>query len=234
MNPEHPVVFLLDRGSVFGTQWGMRLKTFHDISARHWLGAPPKRADKKAEPIRQWLLSELAQSYSYPICWLQQRLQLVGGRTARGAPGGFFGFALVTASGDPFLWASIAPANAALAESRLREILRSAPFSRRGICTDGSLEGTRILRQRSNSEVCDFVPDLETFLGSSAQNSSGCFRAPGGNANPGQELEPISASLEEVFFQAHSHIRDIDGLHADEALDELCKILYAKREPMKK
>jgi type I restriction enzyme M protein len=31
-----------------------------------------------------------------------------------------------------------------------------------------------------------------------------------------------------VFFEMHSHIRDIDGLHADEALDEVCKILYAK------
>jgi len=41
-------------------------------------------------------------------------------------------------------------------------------------------------------------------------------------------LIPISEKLESVFFQAHSHIRDIDGLHADEALDELCKIIYTK------
>ncbi len=56
----------------------------------------------------------------------------------------------------------------------------------------------------------------------------GPFRAPGGNVKLGHELEPISESLEDVFFEAHSHIRDIDGLHADEALDELCKVLYAK------
>ncbi len=34
--------------------------------------------------------------------------------------------------------------------------------------------------------------------------------------------------FESVFFEAHSFLRDIDGLHPDEALDELCKLIYAK------
>lgn len=34
--------------------------------------------------------------------------------------------------------------------------------------------------------------------------------------------------FENVFFEAHSFLRDLDGLHPDEALDELCKIIYAK------
>ena len=42
------------------------------------------------------------------------------------------------------------------------------------------------------------------------------------------QLIPITHTVESLFFEAHSHIRDIDGLHADEALDELCKLLYAK------
>lgn len=41
-------------------------------------------------------------------------------------------------------------------------------------------------------------------------------------------LVPLSHSAESVFFQAHSFIRDIDGMHADEALDELCKIIQIK------
>lgn len=41
-------------------------------------------------------------------------------------------------------------------------------------------------------------------------------------------LIDIPHNLESVFFQCHSYIRDIDGLHADEALDELCKIIYTK------
>ena len=37
-----------------------------------------------------------------------------------------------------------------------------------------------------------------------------------------------SNRFENVFFEAHSFLRDIDGLHPDEALDELCKLIYAK------
>ena len=43
-----------------------------------------------------------------------------------------------------------------------------------------------------------------------------------------QPLLPISNKLENIFFEIHSCMRDIDGLHADAALEELCKILYVK------
>jgi type I restriction enzyme M protein len=43
-----------------------------------------------------------------------------------------------------------------------------------------------------------------------------------------ERLKPLSGRAEDVFFAAHSHIRDIDGLHADAALDELCKLIQAK------
>ncbi len=41
-------------------------------------------------------------------------------------------------------------------------------------------------------------------------------------------LKPIDTSVENLFFEAHSIIRDIDGLHPDQALDEICKFIYAK------
>lgn len=41
-------------------------------------------------------------------------------------------------------------------------------------------------------------------------------------------LTQLPESAESIFFQAHSFIRDIDGMHADEALDELCKIIQIK------
>ena len=194
----------------------------------HGFGAGRKAAENNREPIRQWLLSELMESYFYPAAWLKQRLQLIDRDEVMGVPEGFFGFSLLTVKDDPFLWFSIEPADAAEAEGRLREILRSAPFSRLGVSTDGTVEGTRVLRQRSNSEESDFVPDLEPFNLGHTPDSIRLFPRPGGSVKLGHELEPISESLEDVFFEAHSHIRDIDGLHADEALDELCKVLYAK------
>ncbi|HBI43021.1 MAG TPA: hypothetical protein DDY78_09220 [Planctomycetales bacterium] len=206
----------------------MRLKAFREIPTKQWIGAALKTADMKYEPIRQWLLSELTESYFYPLSWIKERLQIINFDQANGIPKGFFGFTLLTAKGDPFLWVSIEPTKSAQAEGRLREVLCTVPFARLGLSTDGTVEGTRILRQRGNSEESDFVPDLETFTLSVGQNLLGPFRAPGETANSGRELEPISKSLEDVFFEAHSHIRDIDGVHADESLDELCKVLYAK------
>jgi type I restriction enzyme M protein len=38
----------------------------------------------------------------------------------------------------------------------------------------------------------------------------------------------LTGDFENVFFEAHCFLRDLDGLHPDEALDELCKLLYAK------
>lgn len=50
------------------------------------------------------------------------------------------------------------------------------------------------------------------------------------NSNSNQSNEKIIESdhFENVFFEAHSFLRDLDGLHPDEALDELCKLIYAK------
>ena len=45
----------------------------------------------------------------------------------------------------------------------------------------------------------------------------------------GQQISRTEINrFENVFFEAHSFLRDIDGLHPDEALDELCKLIYVK------
>lgn len=43
-----------------------------------------------------------------------------------------------------------------------------------------------------------------------------------------KSLKPIKDDIENLFFEAHSIVRDIDGLHPDQALDEICKFIYAK------
>ncbi len=48
------------------------------------------------------------------------------------------------------------------------------------------------------------------------------------NLKPNYPSNFLSDRFESFFFEAHSLIRDIDGLHPDEALDELCKIIYTK------
>ena len=99
----------------------MRLKEFTDVPPAAWIIAPKQRkaADKKREPIRQWLLTELAGSYFFPKDWLLQRVKLIGGEG-----NGLFGFCLQTTKGDPFFIASVEPDDAAQAEKQLREALR--------------------------------------------------------------------------------------------------------------
>ena len=46
--------------------------------------------------------------------------------------------------------------------------------------------------------------------------------------NGSRTLLPLTGQLENVLFEVHSAMRDIDGLHAPDALDEICKLLYAK------
>ena len=41
-------------------------------------------------------------------------------------------------------------------------------------------------------------------------------------------LEPLTSRLENVLFEVHSVMRDVDGLHAPDALDEICKVIFAK------
>jgi len=192
---------------------------------------PKGHGIEEREAVRRWVNSELADSYFYPRDWLAERVHLLDGEDpSQNVPTDFFGVYLSSGKGDPFLLVSVEqPGKADKAEKRLREALRRSSFSRLGLSTDGTAEGTRALRQRSNSDECDFILDIEAFTLPEGLRLSPPFRSPrSGEGEPARELEPISESLEDVFFEAHSHIRDIDGLHPDEGLDELCKILYAK------
>lgn len=205
----------------------MRIKPFKKLPSDQWIIMPPSGYSNQLEPLRQWVLSELSESYFFPKEWLRERAELIDGTSeTREVPKDFYGLCLTSSKGDPFLWVAIDPKGKA--EPKLREALKLCPFSYLGLSVDGTLEGARALRQRANSDEIDILPDLETFSAPDRLRIGSPFIAPGGKGKNSQELELISSALEDVFFEAHSHIRDIDGLHADEALDELCKIIYAK------
>ena len=86
-------------------------------------------------------------------------------------------------------------------------------------------------RYRSKDSDLVAVDRLEPYK--SLQHSAHplLYTQPGQGQSQGTlPLVPLTDSVESVFFEAHSHIRDIDGLHADEALDEplqdpLCQAL---------
>ncbi len=168
------------------------------------------------------MLKELFISYGYPSDWLNSRIVF-----HQVKEDGVDGFSFFTRNGVRFLTVIVVSSVTLPDENLLKDVLIKNQFTGLGIMTNG--KDTRFLRRRFNSESCDYITDCEPYVPvvekqlkfvSDIRSSS--------KKSGGRALVPLTARVENVFFEVHSHLRDIDGLHADEALDELCKILYVK------
>lgn len=176
------------------------------------------------EGKRQWLLRELIERFNIPHTWLGNRIAEAPdfNQSIR-----TLGLYLLTASGDPFLVARVcAPEDRDATESLLKEELLSLYSAGIGLVTDGN--ESRYLRRRFDNGTCEYVTDIEKYSPQSTSAEHQRYQKQFPGIATHKKLSPITRRVENVFFEAHSHIRDIDGLHSDEALDELCKILYAK------
>ena len=185
------------------------------------------------EPIRQWMLNELLDTYGFPRDWLGSRIKLIDPETPDDPPSSLYGLVILTEAGNPFLWVSIEPhGRGNQAESILRDTLIHDPYAGMGIASDSSQAGTQVLRRRFDTDQCEVVNDLEPYAGPRWIPTGRTYVAgiPSGQKPETDHctLAPLSSRVENIFFEAQSHIRDIDGLHADEALDEVSKILYCK------
>lgn len=74
-------------------------------------------------------------------------------------------------------------------------------------------------RRKYDSNKMERIPDIEFYVQRPTSKETRLGKA---NAST------ITDKLEDVLFEIHSAMRDIDGLHADAALEELCKLLYVK------
>jgi type I restriction enzyme M protein len=211
----------------------VKIRAYRRLSPDEWY--PSTAAGKRSasggerESVRQWAIAELVETYGYPREWLGERILVVPGGGSMEAPKEFFGLCLLTAEADPFLWVSVGrPGESGDSERKLRDVLAASRYARMGMYTDGSVQGTRCLRRRPGKDECEYIPDIETFCLSGLFGKQIACIAGAGSSKNAPHLQPLTAKVENVLFEAHSHMRDIDGMHADEALDELCKILYTK------
>ena len=136
---------------------------------------------------------------------------------------------ITTERGDPFLAVVFAPPygfNAA--EAQLKDIIHDTDTVGIGILSDGTASNVRVLRRRFDGEGFDYLRELSPLdLGHMGGQPNRLF-SNGEDTQVGSPLALLSERVENLFFEIHSHLRDIDGLHADAALDELCKLLYLK------
>ena len=215
----------------------MIIRQYYSIPVDKWL-LPPKRKiceqeDIEEESIRQWLLNELLVTYSFPREWLGNRITLVDSFSLNAPTNGFFGLAVLTPTGNPFLWFSVKPPGCASeAERALRKVLLADPQAGMGVASDGSLLGTVVVRRRFDTDKCEVVNDFESYEIQRRKQAEPIYVAEIPNEHDSRTnrcaLFALSERVENVFFEAQSHIRDIDGMHADEALDEVSKVLYCK------
>jgi len=89
-----------------------------------------------------------------------------------------------------------------------------------------------VLRRRYRDGKFETVNGVEYYYKGSAGGELHLFEEgaeyQASTPPPAVNLIPITNKLENIFFEIHSAMRDIDGLHADAALEELCKLLYLK------
>ena len=112
------------------------------------------------------------------------------------------------------------------AERQLETYLASTHTATIGMVTDG--DRTKTLRKKIDPNDFEYIADLPSFGLEVRARVQLVREIPDVASGRSTGLRPVSTEYERVLFECHSAARDVDGLHADEALDEICKVLYTK------
>lgn len=85
-------------------------------------------------------------------------------------------------------------------------------------------ESVKYIRRNFRTQDFEYVSRIEP----ASQVASSFVLAPPSAIAGTKSLKKLGDRLENILFEVHSALRDMDGLHAPDALDEVCKLLYAK------
>jgi type I restriction enzyme M protein len=183
------------------------------------------------EFVRQWAVRQLLDVYGYPVEWLGERL-IIEEPVKMGSSSKEADVSLRNASRRTFLYVETVVRGCSepefLEKERQLETYLSATHTATiGLVTDG--DRSRSLRKKIDPNDFDYIPDVPAYGAGTAEKARLSRDIPDDGATTRLTgLTPLTHRYEKKLFECHSVIRDIDGLHADEALDELSKVLYAK------
>lgn len=183
------------------------------------------------EFVRQWVLTQLLKAYKYPAEWLGERI-IIEEPVKMGSSEKEADVSIRNANRRTFLYVEAKRRGAsdeefAEAERQLESYLASTHTATIGMVTDGSR--IRTVRKKIDPNDFEYIPDLPAY-GLEARIKVQLVRELPENVGDGRStgLKLLDNEYERVLFDCHSAARDADGLHADEALDEICKVIYAK------
>jgi len=135
----------------------------------------------------------------------------------------FYFFALNTDSGYPYsIFLICNPKDFIEAEQELIKFCQKYKLNSIALLSAGKPNLVKFLQKNFQKGDFEYVNNLEKYHQNKMPPTYG------NGHSKANELIPLSVNVEHLFFDAHSTIRDIDGLHSDAALDELCKFIYAK------
>ncbi|MEG3110642.1 N-6 DNA methylase [Pantoea sp. T14] len=189
-------------------------------------GAP----DVIEEFVRQWVLHRLLTVYKYPRGWLGEKITIEEsikmGSSEKQAD--------ITIKNDnrrPFLIIETKSRNSTPieykeAERQLESYLASTHTATIGMVTDGIT--TKSVRKKIDPNDFDYISDIPLYGGDLSVKVK--LSRELNHLKDGRKtgLTPITEEYNRLLVECHNILRDIDGLHDDEALDELSKIIYVK------
>ncbi|MCA3260806.1 MAG: restriction endonuclease subunit M [Telmatospirillum sp.] len=183
------------------------------------------------EFVRQWILAQLVSSYRYPADWLGERITIEE-PVKMGSSEKEADISIKNVNHRVFLYVEakrrgVSDEEFREAERQLESYLASTHTATIGMITDG--DRTRTVRKKIDPNDFEYIPDLPAY-GLEARIKVQLVRELPDDRHQGRStgLMILDNDYEKVLFECHSAARDADGLHADEALDEICKVIYAK------
>ena len=183
------------------------------------------------EFVRQWVLAQLLTVYKYPSHWIGERI-IIEEPVKMGSTEKEADVSIKNVNHRTFLYVEtksrgIPDNEFAEAERQLETYLASTHTATIGMVTDG--ERVKTIRKKIDPNDFEYIPDLPAYgLGASIKTQ--LVRELPEDVGDGRStgLKVLENDYERLLFDCHSAARDADGLHADEALDEICKVIYAK------
>ncbi|MCK1284054.1 restriction endonuclease subunit M [Bradyrhizobium sp. 44] len=183
------------------------------------------------EFVRQWALRQIVTAYKYPTEWIGERI-VIEESVKMGSSEKQADISIKNANRRTFLYVEVKKRGISAeefteAERQLETYLASTHTATIGLVTDG--DRVKTIRKKIDPNDFEYIPDLPHF-GLEARIRTQLVRELPEDRGNGKStgLKVFNDEYERVLFECHSAARDADGLHADEALDEICKVIYAK------
>lgn len=182
------------------------------------------------EFVRQWALHQLVAVYNYPIDWMGERI-IIEEPVKMGSTEKEADISIKNTNRRTFLYIEVKKRGIGddefkEAERQLETYLASTHTATIGLVTDG--DRVKTLRKKIDPNDFDYISDLPSYGLETRARVQLVREIPAVGSGRSTGLRLLDSEYERVLFDCHSVARDVDGLHADEALDEICKVIYTK------